>query len=138
MEDQFLSWDALDWIEKNVPGDARFLTNTTIWQFQTYRGVDGGYWIIPETGRFALALPGLYGYGTADERDDWVNWMERAAVVHACDDGLWSLVKDAQLNYIYLRSGKGSLQPDAMVDCPNILVVYHQGGVWIYQINAKE
>ncbi len=84
-------WNALDWIDENTPLDARFLTNTTIWQFQTYRGVDGGYWIIPETGRFALALPGLYGYGNAEEKEDWVNWMERASVVHACDDGLWSL-----------------------------------------------
>lgn len=129
---------ALEWIENNVAGDARFLTNTTIWQFNTYRGVDGGYWILPKTGRFALALPGLYGYAEQTERDQWVNWMERAAVVHACDDGFWSLIKDANLTNVYLREGKGSLQPEDMVACPNVETIYQQAGVYIYQILASE
>jgi hypothetical protein len=128
----------LEWIEENLPVEARFLTNTAIWQYQTYRGVDGGYWIIPKTGRFALALPGLYGYAEDKIKNEWVNWMERASVVHACDDGFWSLVKDAKLTHIYLRDGKGSLQSKAMIDCPNIDVVYHQAGVWIYEIIATE
>jgi hypothetical protein len=131
-------WDALEWIDENLPLDARFLTNTAIWQYQTYRGVDGGYWIIPKTGRFALALPGLYGYADPETSKVWVNWMERAAVVHACDDGFWSLVKDAQLTHVYLRDGKGSLQPKAMIDCPNVEVMYQQAGVWIYAINTSE
>jgi len=131
-------WDALEWIDENVAVDARFLTNTAIWQYQTYRGEDGGYWIIPKTGRFALALPGLYGYAEDEIRNEWVNWMERASVVHACDDGFWSLVKDAQLTHVYLRDGKGSLQSKALIDCPNVDVVYHHAGVWIYKILATE
>lgn len=131
-------WTALEWIDDNLPMDARFLTNTTIWQYQMYRGVDGGYWILPKTGRFAIALPGLYGYGTSEVKAQWVNWMERASVVHACDDGFWSLVKDASLSHVYLREGKGSLQPNAMVACPNVEVVFQQNGVWIYEILATE
>ncbi|MBW6472686.1 MAG: hypothetical protein K0B14_06130 [Anaerolineaceae bacterium] len=131
-------WIAINWIEDNLPTDARFLTNTTIWQYQTYRGVDGGYWILPKTGRFALALPGLYGYGTTEEKAQWVDWMERASVVHACDDGFWSLVKDARLSHVYLHEGKGSLQPNAMVACPNVEVVFQQNGIWIYEILATE
>jgi hypothetical protein len=131
-------WTAINWIDDNLPTDARFLTNTTIWQYQTYRGLDGGYWILPKTGRFAIALPGLYGYGTTEEKAWWVNWMERASVVHACDDGFWSLVKEANLSHVYLRVGKGSLQPNAMVACPNVEVVYQQNGVWIYEILATE
>ena len=129
---------ALDWIDQHVPEDARFLTNTTIWQYQTYRGVDGGYWIIPQTGRFALALPGLYGYAERNEVKMWVDWMQRAAVVHACDDGFWSLIKDANLSHVYLREGKGSLQPAALVDCPNLDTIYQQAGVFIYEIQATE
>ena len=131
-------WIGLQWIDENLPLDARFLTNTTIWQFNTYRGVDGGYWIIPVTGRFALALPGLYGYAELEQKTEWIDWMEKAAVVHACDDGLWSLVKAADLSHVYLHQGKGSLQPAAMVDCPNIEVVFQQNGVWIYEILATE
>lgn len=131
-------WVAINWIEDNLSQDARFLTNTTIWQYQTYRGVDGGYWILPKTERFAIALPGLYGYGTTEEKAQWVNWMERASVVHACDDGFWSLIKEAHLSHVYLREGKGSLQPNAMVACPNVEVVFQQNGVWIYEILATE
>jgi len=131
-------WNAVEWIDDNLPMDARFLTNTTIWQYQMYRGVDGGYWILPKTRRFAIALPGLYAYGSTEQKEQWVNWMERAAVVHACDDGLWSLVKDAQLSHVYLHAGKGSLQPQAMVDCPNLKVVYEQDGIWIYEILGTE
>lgn len=130
-------WNALEWIAQHTPADARFLTNTTNWQFQTYRGLDGGYWIIPQTGRFALALPGLYGYGNPDEKNQWISWMQQAAVVHACDDGFWRLVKDAKLNYVYLRDGKGSLRPEVLVDCPDVDVVYQQDGVWIYNIYIK-
>jgi len=129
---------ALEWIDENLPVESRFLTNTTIWQFNTYRGVDGGYWILPKTGRFAVALPGLYGYANPMEKELWVNWMERASVVHACDDGFWSLIKDANLTHVYLREGKGSLQPGAMIDCPNVEIIYHQNGVFIYQIQPNE
>ncbi len=131
-------WNAVEWIDDNLPTDARFLTNTTIWQYQMYRGVDGGYWILPKTRRFAIALPGLYSYGSSEQKAEWVNWMERAAVVHACDDGFWSLVKDAQLSHVYLHAGKGSLQPQAMIDCPNVKVVYEQEGIWIYEILGTE
>jgi len=129
---------ALGWIDENLPVESRFLTNTTVWQFNTYRGVDGGYWILPKTGRFAVALPGLYGYADPQEKESWVNWMERASVVHACDDGFWSLIKDANLTHVYLREGKGSLQPGAMIDCPNVETIYHQNGVYIYQIQPNE
>jgi hypothetical protein len=131
-------WTAVEWIDDHLPMEARFLTNTTIWQYQMYRGVDGGYWILPKTRRFAIALPGLYAYGSSEQRAEWVNWMEQAAVVHACDDGFWSLVKDARLSHVYLHAGKGSLQPDALIDCPNVEVVFEQNGVWIYEILATE
>jgi len=131
-------WDAIQWIDKKTPAQARFLTNTTKWQFNTYRGVDGGYWILPLTGRFATALPSLYGYADVEQQRQWINWMERTSVVHACDDGLWSLVRDAHLTHIYIHEGKGSLQPSAMIDCPNLEVVYTQNGVWIYEVLSTD
>lgn len=130
--------DALAWIEENTPQNARFLSNTAHWQFGAYRGVNGGYWILPLTRRFSTAMPGLYSYGENRDVEEWLNWMERAAVVHACDDGFWSLVKDAQLTHVYLREGKGALQPDAMVDCPNVEMIYSGNGVWLYQIMEGE
>lgn len=126
---------AIDWIKENTPPDARFLANTAIWQFASYRGVDGAYWITPSTRRYSVAMPALYGYAAPDQRTLWVDWIERASKLNACDDAFWSLVIEADLDYLYLHNGKGSLQPDQVQDCTGIWPVYHQGGVWIYSLD---
>ncbi len=52
---------ALRWVQQQTPPDARFFINSTPWAVGLYRGVDGGYWLMPYTGRFALVPPLLYG-----------------------------------------------------------------------------
>lgn len=46
--------DAIKWLETHTPKDARFFVNTTGWGYGLYRGVDGGGWILPTTGRWSL------------------------------------------------------------------------------------
>ena len=125
---------AIDWIKENTPSDARFLANTTVWQFASYRGVDGAYWITPLTRRYSVAMPALYGYAAPDQRTLWMDWIERASKLSACDEAFWSLVTEANLDYLYLHTGKGSLQPDQVLNCTGILPLYHQDGVWIYRL----
>ena len=48
---------ALQWIDAHTPKDARFFINTTPWGYDLYRGVDGGAWIMPYTGRWSLHQP---------------------------------------------------------------------------------
>ena len=57
---------ALNWVQQNTPADARFLINTTSWQGPVYRGVDGGYWLQPYSGRSTLLPPVVYDWGTAE------------------------------------------------------------------------
>ena len=127
--------DALHWIDQNTPQTARFFVNSTFWQGSLYRGVDGGYWIMPATGRFDVAVPLAISFGPADEITRYEGWAERASKITDCDSPFWSLVQDAALNYVYVRSGAGSLTPEALDACQDIERVYRQDGVSIYKIN---
>jgi len=126
---------AVEWIERNSPVDARFFANTTPWQYSTYRGVDGGYWITSMTKRYSLAMPSLYAYGGAEQKEEWKQWITEASEINACDERFWALVQGANLDYIYLHKGKGTLSPEVMENCIGVAPVYHQGDVWIYKIS---
>ena len=126
---------AVEWIERNSPVDARFYANTTPWQYSTFRGVDGGYWITPMTKRFSLAMPSLYAYGDAKQKEEWKQWLTKASEINACDERFWALIRAANLDYIYLHKGKGTLSPEVMENCIGVVPVYHQGDVWIYKIS---
>ncbi len=125
---------ALDWVKQNTPGDARFYINSTLWMGQTYRGVDGGYWLLPYTGRFSLVPPALYDWGSAAYTAQIRSWADQAGKIQGCTPAFWTLVREANLNYVYLRQGRGSLQPANLADCPRLLQVYAAHGVTIYQI----
>ncbi len=127
---------ALDWVSANTPADARFFANTTLWQFRTYRGVDGGYWITPYTRRFSLAMPSLSISAAKDQYEQWQAWQSSASQVTACDSSFWSLVRDADLDYIYLHEGKGSFQPSGLEGCETIEQIYELDGVHVYQIHS--
>lgn len=126
---------ALNWVAENTPEDARFLFNTTIWMGEMYRGVDGGYWIQPVTGRGTILPPVLYTYGAPDYIAQINDWSARASRLTGCDEDFWSLVQDAKINFVYIHEGQGSLQPAALVNCPQLVQVYRRDRVYIYEIN---
>jgi len=124
---------ALDWIEKHTIEEARFFINTAEWGYEVSRGVDGGAWILPLTGRWTLAPTVFYGFG---EDRAWANqisaWGKQAQGLTGCTDDFWQLVLDAKLTHIYLREGVGSLQAEALIGCEGVEVVYAQEGVTIF------
>ncbi len=126
---------ALSWVAENTPDDARFLINTTIWMGEIYRGVDGGYWIQPITGREAILPSVLYNYGEPGYIAQITSQAERASNLTDCGEDFWSLVHDAKITFVYIREGQGSLQPAALANCPGLVQVYRRGGVYIYEIN---
>jgi hypothetical protein len=125
---------ALEWVKTNTPPTARFFINTAAWQGKVYRGVDGGYWLVPYTGRSSLLPPSLYATGERAYLEQVNDWALRASQVKDCSPELWELVRAASLTHIYVRSGSGSLQPDALVNCPRLRQVYKRGGVFIYEV----
>ena len=126
--------DAIRWIDDHVPARARFFINVTLWQGATYRGVDGGYWIMPLSGRDTLVSPALYpqgGYRYATQ----VNALAKQAVeIERCDGAFWDLVAGAGLTHVYLGPEKGPLRPEGLAGCGGLRVIYNTAGVTIYEI----
>ena len=127
--------DALDWVAENTPEDARFFINTAHWQGGQYRGVDGGGWLLPYTGRWALVPTVFFGFSPDRAwNQKLLSWGQAASEINTCSDDFWALVDEAELGWVYLRVGVGSLQPSALVGCAGVEAVYEEGGVVIYRL----
>ncbi len=126
---------ALDWVNGHVPADARFYINTTPWQGVISRGVDGGFWLTPYTGRQAMIPAVVYDWGSKEYFAQVNDWAQRSQKLTGCDAAFWSLMQDANLNYIYLRQGVGNLQPQMLQNCAGVQKVYENGGVFLYKVN---
>ena len=127
--------EALEWIKTHTPEDARFFVNTTNWGFDVYRGVDGGGWILPITGRWSLAPTIFYPFGA--DKDFVRNVTElgmRASSITECGDDFWLLVNDASLDYLYIKEGVGGLQPDDLISCDGVDQLINIEDVHIYLI----
>jgi hypothetical protein len=126
---------ALEWVRENTPEDARFFINTTHWMGNIYRGTDGGGWLLPYTGRWALVPTVFYGYSPDNAwAGELRNWGQAASQVTACTDEFWALVEEAELDWVYLRTGTGSLQPGGLNGCEMITKVYENSEVLIYHL----
>lgn len=128
---------ALEWVKVNIPSDARFYINSVPWQ-GIYRGVDGGYWLLPYTGRGNSVPPALYGYANREYFRQTQDWAERSARWTDCGEGFWQTMQEASLTHLYLRTGKGNVQPEAVRRCSGVHLLYQQSGISIYQINLEE
>jgi hypothetical protein len=127
---------AVRWIQNHTPAGADFFINVTLWQYSTYRGVDGGWWIMPVAGRNTLLPPVLYDMGN-QEYVDRINALARtASQVDSCTPKFWDLVHSAGLTYVYLKEGTGSLQPEGLENCSGLSLVYARDGVYIYRIDS--
>src|SRR5574340_520259 len=126
--------EALNWVRANTPPDARFMINATPWMGGVYRGVDGGYWLLPYTARQTIIPPVMYTYGTGEYVSQITDWAERTAKLTTCDADFFRLVDEFDAGYLYLHQGRGSLQPAALMNCPGVVNVYRRGAVFIYQL----
>ncbi len=127
--------EGLDWIKENTPADARFYINTSHWLSQIYRGVDGGGWLLPYTGRWALVPTVFYGFSPdTDQVQEIQQWGEGASAITTCSTDFWHLVHEANLSWIYVREGSGSLQPQVLKDCQGVTEIYTNQTVYIYRI----
>jgi len=127
--------EALNWIRENTPEDARFYINTTHWQSGVYRGVDGGGWILPYTGRWAIVPTIFYGFSPDKEQNQQIReWGEAASEISTCSEEFWRIVEEADLDYVYIREGIGSLQEEGLAGCEGVESVYEDSTVRIWQL----
>jgi hypothetical protein len=127
--------EALEWIEDNAPQEARFLINVAYWQAGSYRGVDGGWWITPLTGRKTLLPPVLYIMGERDYLEQVLTYAQKASLLTGCGPEFWGLIEEVRLTHIYLNRTSGPLSLNALRDCPRLTSVYEKDGVSIYEIH---
>jgi len=126
--------EAIEWVAVNTPPEARFMTNVTHWQYSTYRGEDGGWWIMPLTRRETLLPPVLYVIGARDYVENINNYAESASQLQDCSPEFWDLIQEAGVTHIYLVEGRGSLQPEGLEGCAGLSLVYDKAGVFIYEV----
>ncbi|MCB9136279.1 MAG: hypothetical protein H6636_12690 [Anaerolineales bacterium] len=125
---------ALTWIAENTPTDVDFFINVAYWQTGSYRGVDGGWWIMPLTGRRTFLPPALFLFGPKDEVKATNALAARAAQFNACTDEFRAFLTENKLTYVYLGANQGPLRPEGMASCPDFQVIYAQEGVTIYRV----
>ena len=126
--------EALNWIQDNTPQDARFGINVVHWQYGSYRGVDGGWWIEPLTGRRASHPNILYVMGEREYAERVNAFAGQFSQLVGCSTEFWELVEDAELTHIYLSANKGTMQPSQFSDCPGVEPIYHNESVYLYRI----
>jgi hypothetical protein len=125
---------AVQWIAGHTPTEARFYINTAFWQGVTYRGVDGGWWILPLTGRATLLPPVVYEWGTSDYTFAIRANAKQASSLEGCTPEFWELVRANGLTHVYLSGERGSLRPSAVQSCPGFQLLYAEQGVYIYAL----
>jgi hypothetical protein len=127
--------EALHWIDENVPQDARFFINTTRWLGGAYRGIDGGWWIQPVTGRETIVPPLLYIQGDVDWVWDVIEQGGKAAALQGCTPEFWDLTDELGLDYVYLGLSPGAVTLEQLQLCPGVELIYTSGGVHVFQLH---
>jgi hypothetical protein len=125
---------ALQWIDRHTTPQARFFINVTPWQYGLYRGVDGGWWIMPLTGRETVLPPALYSAGDPDYIRQVNTLAGQAASLQDCGEEFGEFLQASGTTHLYLGSRFGPLRPEGLLSCPLVRQVYAQGGVFIYQV----
>ncbi|MBI5583114.1 MAG: hypothetical protein HY892_04770 [Deltaproteobacteria bacterium] len=125
---------AIRWLADNTSARARFLIRAAPWQWGIYRGLDGGFWITPLTGRWSSLPPLLYGFGGPELIDQINQRVKPTLQMAGCDPAFWDLVRSQGLTHVYTREGEGALAPRTLAACPGLTLVYRQGPVYLFKL----
>lgn len=126
--------EAIAWVTSNTEPTARFLINAAPWLPGVARGNDGGWWIMPLTGRWTSTPPALFTYGDAASVQAA---RQRSQQIIDFGNGkeidLDRLIAAEQIDYIY-TSPNGPLRSEHFADRPGYEVAFADGGVVIYRV----
>jgi hypothetical protein len=125
---------AVNWIDHNIPEEARFLINVSHWQYGSYRGVDGGWWITPLTNRNTILPNALYAMGDSEYKNQVNSLAARVSQIEGCTPEFWDLVSEQGLTHIYLKQGLGSMLTSHFENCQNVELIYDKDHVYVYRI----
>jgi len=126
---------ALEWTEANVSPEAIFLIDVAPWKSTVWRGVDGGYWIMPLTGRRTVLPPSVYAMGGPELVRQIRVMAERIYALAQIEEPgycriLALLMQETGATHYYTRSRRPEW-------CPTVQPVYQgQGGIAIYELGV--
>jgi hypothetical protein len=126
--------EAIHWLADHTPQEARFGINVTHWQYGSFRGVDGGWWITPLTGRMTLLPSGLYAMGGPDYAQQVNQVASQFSDISGCTQEFWDIVQSEGLTHLYISADQGSLQPDQFEYCDGVDLIFNHNDVYVYQI----
>jgi hypothetical protein len=127
---------ALDWIATHTPPDARFLIRSAGWYPDAHRGTDGGYWIMPLTGRWTSTPPALFTH--ADPA-----YVAKIASITAIttnyepgqEEVLYDLIRQHNITHVYLSDRSAPMTVQTFRGIPHD-IVYQQDGITILEIRS--
>ncbi|MEZ4707890.1 MAG: hypothetical protein R3A44_11820 [Caldilineaceae bacterium] len=120
---------AMHWIDEHIPTDAAFLIDVQPW-LGLWRGADGGWWIMPLTGRRTALPPAAYGWGAPDavytinQRAQLIQNVEQDRSAAYCQR-LTGLMQQLDVAYYYTHS-------ERPLACGNLQALYQADGLYIY------
>jgi hypothetical protein len=132
---------AIAWVAEHTPPDARFLINAVPWYpGDTDRGTDGGYWLLPLTGRWTTTPPAMFTYGSPG----YVREVRRVSGVVASfqegtgqEQAIHQLIEDERITHIYLGPNSDPLPPELFQDHPRYEQVYAHEGSTIFAVRHQ-
>lgn len=126
---------AIAWVDTHTPPDARFLINATGWFSHVDRGADGGWWIMPLTGRWTTTPPAIYEYGAPDYvQQVFALSREIAGFQPGQEQSLYQLILREHITHIYLGSQSGAITPASFANNAAFRQVYQRDGVTILEV----
>lgn len=130
---------AMDWIKSNIPKDARFLINSH--NLYPEIGSDAGYWIPLLTGRVTTLRPTTHGFEKIKIENDGLDSLHIGE--------LWSIdlnikntldkLEENGVTHVYIGERSNfSAEKSGFYKSPFYQPVYHDGKVWIFQVEYKK
>lgn len=137
---------SMEWIQENLPNDAKFLVNS----FFAYGGTlvagsDGGWWLPLLTSRDSTQPPLLYGAETANQPDFIQSTNQLIALIK--DKGIdhpdvRTELKNRNITHVYIGQLQGQvnttkplLNLQELIESSNYSPIFHQDRVWIFSID---
>jgi hypothetical protein len=126
----------LEWVDGNLPDDAKIAVSSWRWLGNTWAGNDGGAWLVPMTGRESTTPPIDHLYNSELFRSV-IDFNESALAITD-----WSTPEAAQwlgeqgVTHIFVGARGGFLDPSSLARNPEMALVYSRDGIFVFALES--
>ena len=137
---------AMEWIQKNTPSEARFLVNSYfVVNSNIIMGLDGGWWLPYLTERQTTLPPLAYDFDQGPQ-PNYIGWVATLTSEiqnkGITNPDVLALLQTRDISFVYFGQGHWPARPsgpyifgpEQILTDPNFHLVYHQDQVWIFKI----